>query len=86
MFNYSIRYLCQLHFLINCYIHAYYMNRTVIFKDIDPKINSDLMKGYIKFSPNINRFHDSYLPFSSCNIVEPNTVDIINVILLKLLN
>ena len=64
------------------------MNRTVIFKDIDPKINSDLMNkklGHIKFSGDINRFHDSYLPFSSCKIVQPNTVDIINVLLLLLL-
>jgi hypothetical protein len=79
IFNIIFRYFCQLHFLIICHIHAYYMNRTVIFKDIDPKNDSNLMTGHIKLSDDINRFHDSYLPFSSCNIVEPNTVDIIDV-------
>lgn len=55
------------------------MNRTVIFKDIDPRINSNLLTGHIKFSGDINRFQKSYSSFSSCKIVEPNTVDIINV-------
>ena len=79
IFYIIIRYFCQLHFLIICHIHAYYMNRTVIFKDIDPRINSNLLTGHIKFSDDINRFQKSYSPFSSCSIVEPNTVDIIDV-------
>ena len=60
-------YLCQLHFLIVCYIQAYYQNRTVIFKDLDPLNVLDLTKfRFLKVGPHINRFSESFLPFSNC--------------------
>ena len=76
----KFRYLCQLHFLIICHIHAYYTNRTVIFKDIDPKVNAGSLTGHIKLSDDINRFASSYLSFGNCDNVEANTVDVIDVI------
>ena len=76
----KFRYLCQLHFLIICHIHAYYTNRTVIFKDIDPKVNAGSLTGHIKLSDDINRFANSYLSFGNCDNVEANTVDVIDVI------
>ncbi len=49
-------FMCQLHFLILCFIHAYYQNRAVIFKDLQT------------YNPDSNRFQDSYLPFSDCTV------------------
>lgn len=71
------RYICQLHFLIVCFIKAHYLNRTVIFKDIDP-IRDGRASGHIKITPDLNRFADSFLPFSNCNDIDPNTIDIVN--------
>ncbi len=76
-------YLCQLHFLIVCHIQAYYQNRTVIFKDLDPlKIfkpgAKDKLGGHLDIIPNLNRFGESYLPFSNCNINEKETTVNIN--------
>ncbi len=60
-------YSCQLHFLIVCFIQAYYQNRTVIFKDLyDKQIK--------KKNSGINKFSESYLPFSNCNIIGNETV------------
>ena len=50
-----------------CHIQAYYQNRTVIFKDLyDKQIK--------KKNPGINRFSESYLPFSNCSIIGNETV------------
>ena len=74
----KIRYTCQLHFLIVCFIQGYYLNRTVIFKDIDPL--KDGITSFLGFEirPDINRFSDSFLPFSpNCNTIDSNTIDIV---------
>ncbi len=72
-------YSCQLHFLIVCHIQAYYQNRTVIFKDLDPlKIfkpgSTDKLGGHLDIIPNLNRFGESYLPFSNCISIGNQTV------------
>ena len=66
-------YLCQLHFLIVCYIQAYYQNRTVIFKDLDPSnvLDQPKFSGHIKVGQYLNRFTESFLPFSNC-VYNPN--------------
>ncbi len=68
-------YSCQLHFLIVCFIQAYYQNRTIIFKDLYDKNN----QGGNQENNRINRFGDSYLPFSNCNIIGNETVFSINI-------
>ena len=71
-------YLCQLHFLIVCYIQAYYQNRTVIFQDLNPLNVLDVPKfsRHLKFGPHLNRFGESYLPFSNCEY-NPNETKIL---------
>ncbi len=77
-------YLCQIHFLIVCHIQAYYQNRTVIFKDLDPL---NLLKPNVKYKlgghldiiPNLNRFSESYLPFSNCNITGKEKFRAVNI-------
>ena len=66
----SCGYLCQLHFLINCYIQAYYQNRTVIFKDLDTtnQLDKKRFTHHLALIPNLNRFQESFLPFSKCTI------------------
>lgn len=71
----SCGYLCQLHFLTVCFIQAYYTNRTVIFKDLDPKTTYK-HDSLIKFSTNINRFEQSYEAFSHCPLIENDIFDI----------
>ncbi len=48
---------CQLHFLLVCFIRGYYSNRTVIFKDLDPKKFQNIS---LKIDPNTNRFSNRY--------------------------
>ena len=72
-------YLCQLHFLIVCYIQAYYQNRTVIFKDVDPLNILDLPKlsSHLKVGPHLNRFGESFLPFGNCEYNPNETINVI---------
>ena len=56
---------CQLHFLLVCFIRGYYSNRTVIFKDLDPKTfriqeNANVNMS-IPIDSNTNRFSNRYL-------------------------
>lgn len=59
-------YLCQLHFYIICHIQAYYTNRSVIFRDLDPKVDRDI-GSHIKLIPDINRFKDSFSLHETCS-------------------
>ena len=68
-------YSCQLHFLVVCHIQAYYQNRTVILKDLYGIQN---LGGHQEKNPRINRFSESYLPFSNCNINRKETTVNIN--------
>lgn len=71
----SCGYLCQLHFLTVCFIQAYYSDRTVIFKDLDPK-TTVRHSSHIKFGPHINRFEQSYEKFGQCPSVENDIYDV----------
>jgi len=62
-------YACQIHFLLFCFVHAYYQNRTVIFKDLDPTNESDKKRLWgTNIISNLNRLNESFLPFSNCSI------------------
>lgn len=51
-----------------CFIQAYYLNRTVIFKDIDPNIIKETKgKLKIKLPADLNRFNNSFEQFSNCS-------------------
>ena len=52
-------FLCQLHFLMVCFTQAYYLNRTVIFKDSGIE--------------SINRFQNSYNKFGKCSSYKSNS-------------
>ena len=65
-------YVCQLHFYIVCHLQGYYLNRTVIFKDLDPKVDKGI-GSHIVLVSDINRFKDTYDFLESCSY-NPNDV------------
>ena len=69
-------YACQIHFLLFCFVHAYYQNRTVIFKDLDPtnELDKKRFTNHLALIPNLNRFQESFLPFTNCKINENEIV------------